>query len=56
MSKIRDTDNKRRYWVWIADQRSYLDEDGNDRADLDPRTESPMTVGGRVIKTRKKAI
>jgi len=25
--------------VWVADQRSYLDEEGNERADLDPRNE-----------------
>lgn len=37
MSKIGTENHHRRYWVWVADQYSYLDDDGNERADLDPR-------------------
>lgn len=38
MNKAHNQEHgQRRYWVWVADQRSYLDEDGNERADLDPR-------------------
>lgn len=37
MLKNSEKNHSRRYWVWIADERSYLDEDGNERADLDPK-------------------
>ncbi|MEJ7622619.1 MAG: PDDEXK nuclease domain-containing protein [Pyrinomonadaceae bacterium] len=38
MKSFPDEANRhRRYWVWVADQRSYLDEMGNERADLDPK-------------------
>ncbi len=41
MSKSFETENhRRRHWVWVADQRSYLDEGGNDHPDLDPANES----------------
>ena len=34
--KNKDLDDERRYWVWVTDPRHYLDEDGNEREDLNP--------------------
>lgn len=30
---------ERKYWLWVADSRSWLDEDGKDAKDLDPNHE-----------------
>jgi hypothetical protein len=32
----RDARDRRRYWVWVTRPEYYLDEDGSERADLDP--------------------
>lgn len=40
MSKpFKASSNRRRYWVWVADQHSYLDDEGNERVDLDPKND-----------------
>lgn len=30
--------NERQYWLWVTRPDIYLDEDGNDREDLDPNS------------------
>ena len=36
---MTSTDNvERQYWLWVTRPKHYLDEEGNDREDLDPET------------------
>ena len=44
----------RKYWVWVADQRSYLDEDGNDHPNLDPVNESAAYSSWTCHKNTRK--
>jgi hypothetical protein len=42
----KQLEGKKRFWIWVTSKDYYQDEDGSDRADLDPSSDSEDTTDG----------